>query len=95
MIPLLLEQPIRTLGRDCTADLSDKQVVRLVEKQLAHSLSPSETELWCYQFKLFQHVMWPLKVFEIPSTMASRLDGIANKLSLFGAITILFCCCCF
>lgn len=43
MIPLLLEQPIRTLGRDCTADLSDKQVVRLVEKQLAHSLSKTDS----------------------------------------------------
>lgn len=43
MIPLLLEQPIRTLGRDCTAYLSDKQVVRLVEKQLAHSLSKTDS----------------------------------------------------
>lgn len=34
--------------------------------------------MWCYQFTLFQRVMWPLKMCEIQSTTASRLDGIAK-----------------
>lgn len=84
-IPLLSEKLIKSLGREYTADLSIQQTGRLVQKQLAHGLAriessqlPGKHKLWCYQLTLFQCIMWPLKVCEIPSTMASRIDGIAN-----------------
>lgn len=90
-IPLFSEQPIRSLGREYTADLSDRKMGKMVQKQLEHGLAridssqlPVKFKLWCYQFTLFQGVMCPLKMCEIPSTTASRLDGIANTYSILG-----------
>lgn len=85
-IPLLAEQPIRSLGRQYTSELSDRQMGRLVQKQLTDGLAridnsqlPGKLKVWCYQFTLYQRIMWPLKVSEVPSSAASRMDGISNK----------------
>ncbi len=58
---------------------------KLVQKQLREGLEkidssqlPGKLKVWCYQFTLFQRVMWPLKVSEIPSSLASRMDTISN-----------------
>nr|XP_061819532.1 uncharacterized protein LOC133608354 [Nerophis lumbriciformis] len=84
-IPLLAEQPIRSLGREYTAELSDRQMGRVVQKQLKEGLVridgsqlPGKLKVWCYHFTLFHRVMWPLKVAEIPSSQASKMDSIAN-----------------
>ncbi len=84
-IPLLKEQPVRSLGREYTPELSDRQMGKLVQKQLREGLEkidssqlPGKLKVWCYQFTLFQRVMWPLKVSEIPSSLASRMDTISN-----------------
>lgn len=85
-IPLLTQQPIRSLGREYTADLSDRQMGKLAQRQLREGLTkidssqlPGKLKVWCYQFTLFQRVMWPLKVSEIPSSSASKMDSIANS----------------
>ncbi len=84
-IPLLKEQSVRSLGREYTSELSDRQMGKLVQKQLREGLEkidssqlPGKLKVWCYQFTLFQRVMWPLKVSEIPSSLASRMDTISN-----------------
>ncbi len=84
-IPLLNEKSVRSLGRDYTPELSDRQVGKLVQKQLREGLEkidssqlPGKLKVWCYQFTLFQRVMWPLKVSKIPSSLASRMDTISN-----------------
>lgn len=58
---------------------------KLVQKQLREGLEkidssqlPGKLKVWCYQFTLFQRVMWPLKVSEIPSSLASKMDTISN-----------------
>ncbi|XP_016133791.1 nucleolar protein 10-like [Sinocyclocheilus grahami] len=58
---------------------------KLVQKQLREGLEkidssqlPGKLKVWCYQFTLFQRVMWPLKVSEIPSSLVSRIDTISN-----------------
>ncbi|KAL7836380.1 hypothetical protein AOLI_G00276640 [Acnodon oligacanthus] len=85
-IPLLADQPIRSLRREYTSELSDRQMGRRVQKQLREGLMkinssqlPGKLKVWCYQFTLFQRVMWPLKVCEIPFSMASKMDGIAKS----------------
>ncbi|KAJ8332759.1 hypothetical protein SKAU_G00416550 [Synaphobranchus kaupii] len=85
-IPLLSKQPIRSLGRSYTAELSDKQVGEAVRKQLADGLArihrsqlPGKYKVWCYQHVLYHRVMWPLKMSEVPSSTASKLDGLANS----------------
>ncbi len=85
-IPLLAEQPIRSLGREYTTELSDRQMGRMVQKQLREGLTriassqlPGKLKVWCYRVTLFHWVMWPLKVGEIPSSLASKMDGISNS----------------
>uniref|UniRef100_A0A3B1JJ67 Reverse transcriptase domain-containing protein n=1 Tax=Astyanax mexicanus TaxID=7994 RepID=A0A3B1JJ67_ASTMX len=85
-IPLLAEQPIRSLGREYTAELSDRQMGTMIQRQLREGLIkinssqlPGKLKVWCYQFTLFQRVMWPLKVCEVPSSVSSKMDGIANS----------------
>ena len=85
-IPLLVSQPVRSLGRTYTAELSDRQMGEAVRKQLADGLArinqsqlPGKYKVWCYQFILYQRVMWPLKMSEIPSSVVSKMDGLANS----------------
>lgn len=65
-IPLLSEQPIRSLGRQYNAELLDKRMGRSVMKQLSEaeglakinrSQLPGKYKVWCYQFKLYRRVM--------------------------------------
>lgn len=84
-IPLLSEQPIKSLERQYTAELSDKQMGRTVIKQLTDGLSridqsqlPEKYKVWCYQFTLYRRVMWRLKMSEISSSTANKMDGKAN-----------------
>ncbi|CAM4624187.1 unnamed protein product [Leuciscus chuanchicus] len=85
-IPLLSEQPIKSLGRQCTAEFTDKQMGRTVMKQLSEGLAkidlsqlPGKYKEWCNQFTLYMRVMWPLKMSEIPSSTTSKMDGKANE----------------
>lgn len=85
-IPLLVEQPIRSLGKEYTAELSDRQMGKMVQKQLKEGVTridnsqlPGKLKLWCYQFTLFQRVMLSLKVAEIPSSLASKMDSFIRK----------------
>lgn len=85
-IPLPSKQPIHSLGRSYTAELSDKQAGEAVRKQLTDGLSriqrsqlPGKYMVWRYQQILYHQVMWPLKVSEVPSSLASKLDQMANS----------------
>ncbi|KAL2104213.1 hypothetical protein ACEWY4_001081 [Coilia grayii] len=85
-IPLLATQPVRSLGRTYTADLSDKQMGEAVRKQLADGLAkisesqlPGKYKVWSYQFILYPRVMWPLKMCEVPSSVADKMDRLANS----------------
>ncbi|KAK0150712.1 hypothetical protein N1851_004673 [Merluccius polli] len=81
-IPQISEQSIKSLGRQYTAELSDKQMGRTLSEGLAkidQSQLPGKYKVWCYQFTLYRRVMWPLKVSDIPSSTASKMDGKANS----------------
>ncbi|KAJ8334019.1 hypothetical protein SKAU_G00413380 [Synaphobranchus kaupii] len=85
-IPLLVEQPVRSLGRLYTADLSDKHMTSSIMTQLSEGLGkldqshlPGNLVIWCYQFTLYQRLMWPLKLSEIASTAVLKMDSKANN----------------
>lgn len=85
-IPLVKDQPVRSLGRTYTAELSDRQMGETVRKQLADGLAkinrsqlPGKYKVWCYQAILYQRVMWPLKMSEIPLSVVNKMDGLANS----------------
>lgn len=85
-IPQLAEQPLKSLGRLNTADLSDKQIGKFARQQLAEGLAkidqsqlPRKYKLWCCQHTLYHRVMWPLKVCKLPLSKVSRMDSLANN----------------
>lgn len=34
--------------------------------------------MWCYQHTLYQQVMWPLKICEVPTSEVCKMDSLAN-----------------
>lgn len=45
-----------------------------------HPTKNKKKKVWCYQAILYQRVMWPLKMSEIPSSVVNKMDGLANSL---------------
>ncbi|KAJ8375377.1 hypothetical protein SKAU_G00059570 [Synaphobranchus kaupii] len=71
-IPLLVEQPVQSLGRLYTADLSDKHMTSSIITQLSEGLGkldrshlPGKFKIWCYQFTLYQRQDKVRLVFEL------------------------------
>lgn len=40
---------------------------------------PGKFKVWCYQFTLYQRLMWPLKLCDTTSTTALKMDSKANN----------------
>ncbi len=85
-IPCIVDQPIRSLGRLYTSGLSDKDVGKIILRQLSEGLSkinasqlPGKFKVWCYHFTLYPRVMWPLKLCEVTSSAVSRMEAKANS----------------
>lgn len=78
--------PIRSLGRDYTADLTDRHMADAVTNQLKEGLEridrnylPSKYKVWCHQFTLYPRLMWPLKMCEITVATVKKLDAKASN----------------
>ncbi len=85
-IPRIVDQPIRSLGRLYTSGLSDKDMGKIILRQLSEGLSkidasqlPGKYKVWCYHFTLYPRVMWPLKLCEVTSSAVSRMEAKANS----------------
>ena len=76
----LSEQPIKSLGRWYTTEISDKQTGRTLMSKGLVKIDQSQLlwkyKVWCYEFTLYKRVMWPLKISKIISTR-SKMDGKA------------------
>ncbi len=64
----------------------DKHMSDTVSNQLKEGLKrtdksylPGKYNVWCFQFTLYQRVIWPLKMCEIISTTVKKLDARANN----------------
>ncbi|CAJ1071391.1 PREDICTED: uncharacterized protein LOC107738138 [Xyrichtys novacula] len=86
VIPLIADQPIRSLGRLYTSGLSDKDMGKTILQQLSEGLSKIDSsqllgkhKVWCYHFTLYPRVMWPLKLCEVTSSAVSRMEAKANS----------------
>lgn len=74
-ILLLAEQPIQSLRRQYTSELSDRWggQCRINWSKTDNSQLPGKLEVWCYQW-----LMWPLQVSQFPSLVVSKMYGISN-----------------
>ncbi len=85
-LPRLIDQPVKSLGRLYTADLSDRNMAVSVTTQLTgglkkidESLLPDKFKVWCYQFTLFHCLLCPLKLCDITSPTVLKMDTKANN----------------
>ncbi len=85
-IPRIVDQPIRSLGRLYTSGLSDKDMGKIILRQLSEGLSkidasqqPGKFKVWCYHFTLYPRVMCPLKLCEVTSSAVSRMEAKTNS----------------
>lgn len=53
------------------------QLAKIGLTRIDNSQFLGKYKVWCYQFTLYQCVMWPPKVCEIPSSVANRMDDIS------------------
>ncbi|CAM4720493.1 unnamed protein product [Leuciscus chuanchicus] len=80
-IPLVSEQPVKSLGRWYNASLKDaEQCDQLREETIKGLVSidktslPGKLKLWCLQFGLLPRLMWPLTVYEVPISKVEKLE---------------------
>ncbi|RVE62103.1 hypothetical protein OJAV_G00177210 [Oryzias javanicus] len=75
-IPTISEKPVKSLGRWCDASLKDKEQLRKdiasgLEK-IDRTLPPAKLELWCMQYGLLPHLLWPLTLYKVPLSKVEK-----------------------
>ncbi|KAL7853971.1 hypothetical protein AOLI_G00208150 [Acnodon oligacanthus] len=63
------------------ASLRDKDQVQQVRQDIIKCLEninktllPGKLKLWCLQFRLLPHAMWPLTIYELPITTVEKME---------------------
>ena len=80
-IPMVSEQPVKSLGRWYNANLKDADQVDQLREQtikglvtIDKTLLPGKLKVWCLQFGLLPRLMWPLTIYEVPITKVEKLE---------------------
>jgi len=80
-IPIIREKAVKSLGKWYQADMNDGEQAVQFRKDVAEGLDrkdksglPGKLKLWCLQFRLFPRLMWPLSVYEIPLSVAEKME---------------------
>ena len=82
-IPSIVANPIKCLGKWFDASLHDRDNVRKLERQVEDGLKkidrcglPGKFKAWLYQHALLPRLIWPLMLYEVPSTTVEALERI-------------------
>merc|ERR1712035_185140 len=85
-IPIIRENPVKSLGRWYKADLNDGDQVVQFWKDVAEGLDridksglPGKLKLWCLQFGLFPRLMWPLSIYAIPISAVEKMEKLVSS----------------
>ena len=86
MMPSVLDEPVKCLGRLYTSELSDsgrKKDIREMVDQGLQAIGDRKLQgtikCWMYQFGLLPRLMWPLIMYEIPVTAVEALEQVISK----------------
>ena len=81
IIPLVSEQPVKSLGRWYACPLNDRCRSKELEDFVLSSLRaidgsglPGKYKVWCYQFGLLPRVLWQLAIYDIPLSPVERME---------------------
>lgn len=80
-IPSIMDSPIKCLGKWFDSSLSDKANVERIRSQLQEGLKqidksalPGKFKAWLFQNALLPRLMWPLMLYEIPTSSVECLE---------------------
>ena len=86
-IPTIKEEPVKSLGRLYSGNLTDRHEGVLIQKQAEEGLAsiqrsnlPGKFKVWCLQFGLYPRLAWPLLIYDVA---LSRVEIIEQKCSKF------------
>ena len=85
-IPSLIDNPVKCLGKWFDITLGDANNTQWVKQQLQEGLKkiektslPGKFKAWIIQHEMLPRLLWPLMLYEIPTTVVDRLETMANK----------------
>ena len=80
-IPSIHSMPVRFLGRTIDGSISDRKAIDELDKKLSEGLSiidkssfKGSQKLWILQHLLIPRIQWPLLIYEVSMSHASRLE---------------------
>ena len=86
-IPTIKEEPVKSLGRLYSGNLTDRHEGVQIQKQAEEGLAsiqrsnlPGKFKVWCLQFGLYPRLAWPLLIYDVA---LSRVETIEQKCSKF------------
>ncbi|XP_060584269.1 uncharacterized protein LOC132740392 [Ruditapes philippinarum] len=85
-IPSITKNPIKCLGKWFDASLVDKDNVKKLENQVEEGLKkidrnnlPGKFKAWLYQHALLPRLIWPMMLYEVPSSTIQALERITSR----------------
>ena len=85
-IPTVSEKPVKSLGRVYDAAMKDTaQVVDVKRKtqedleKIDRSVLQGKFKLWIFQFVLLPKLLWPLLVYDVPTSAVEALEAKVSK----------------
>jgi len=80
-IPPITKNPIKCLGKWFDAVLADKDNLKKLENQVEDGLKkiyrsnlPGKFKAWLYQHALLPRLIWPMMLYEVPSSTIEALE---------------------
>ena len=85
-IPIIVDNPIKCLGKCFDASLKDKEAATKLKEQVDQGLKkidgtllPGKFKVWMYQHSLLPRLIWPLMLYELPTTAVEGLERVISK----------------
>ncbi|XP_063420791.1 uncharacterized protein LOC134706007 [Mytilus trossulus] len=86
VIPSIIDNPIKCLGKWYDDSLSDKNNIRKIEQQVSEGMRnidktglPGKLKAWIYQHGLLPRISWPLMLYEITLSTVEKLERTINR----------------
>ena len=85
-IPAIQDNPIKCLGKWYDASLKDQNNINRIKTQLHTGLKqintsglPGKFKAWLFQHGLLPRVMWPLMLYEVPTSTVESLEHLISR----------------
>ena len=85
VIPTIVDNPIKCLGKWFDESLTDRSSVKDIKVQVQAWLKkvdgsglPGKYKVWIYQHGILPRLMWPILIYEVAATAAEAMERAVN-----------------